>query len=50
MARHIDVHYDQDKFIPDSFHKQILPGTYEYTLSYLIDGEKNGVRAHFLRI
>ena len=37
MARYKDVHYDQDKFIPASFHKQILPGTFEYTLSYLID-------------
>jgi len=34
MARYKDVHYDQDKFIPVSFQKQILPGTFEYTLSY----------------
>jgi len=39
MARYKDVNYDQDKFIPVSFHKQILPGTFEYTLSYLIDHE-----------
>jgi len=39
MARYKDVHYDQDKFIPVSFHKQILPGTFEYTLSYMIDHE-----------
>jgi transposase len=39
MARYKDVHYDQDKFIPVSFHKQILPGTFEYTLSYLVDHE-----------
>jgi transposase len=39
MARYKDVYYDQDKFIPVSFHKQILPGTFEYTLSYLIDHE-----------
>jgi transposase len=39
MARYKDVHYDQDKFIPVSFQKQILPGTFEYTLSYLIDHE-----------
>jgi len=38
MARYKDVHYDQDKFIPVSFQKQILPGTFEYT-SYLIDNE-----------
>ena len=30
---------DRDKFIPVSFHKQILPGRFEYTLSYLIDHE-----------
>ncbi len=39
MARYKDVLYDQDKFIPVSFRKQILPGTFEYTLSYLIDHE-----------
>ena len=39
MARYKDAHYDQDKFIPVSFQKQIIPGTFEYTLSYLIDHE-----------
>ncbi len=39
MARYKDVQYDQDKFIPISFHKQILPGTFEYSLSYLVDHE-----------
>ena len=39
MARYKDVHYDQDKFIPVSFRKQILPGTFEYTLSFLVDHE-----------
>jgi transposase len=39
MAPYKDVHYDQDKFIPVSFSKQILPGTFEYTLSYLIAQE-----------
>lgn len=39
MARYKDVHYDQDKFIPISFQKQILPGTFEHTLNYLIDNE-----------
>src|SRR3972149_3483595 len=39
MARYKDVNYAQDKFIPLSFQKQILPGTFEYTLSYLIDQE-----------
>lgn len=27
------------QFIPVFFEKQILPGTFEYTLSYLIDNE-----------
>jgi len=39
MARYKDVHYDQDKFIPVSFSKQIQPGTFEFTLSYLVDHE-----------
>ncbi len=39
MARYKDVHYEQDKFIPVSFSKQIQPGTFEFTLSYLIDHE-----------
>lgn len=37
MARYKDYCYEQDKFIPLRFSKQILPGTFEYTLSYLID-------------
>lgn len=39
MARYKDYCYEQDKFIPIAFSKQILPGTFEYTLSYLIDHE-----------
>ncbi len=39
MARYKDVNYHQDKFIPVTFSKQILPGTFEYTLSYVIDHE-----------
>ncbi len=39
MARYKDVLYDQDKLIPIAFSKQILPGTFEYTLSYVIDHE-----------
>ncbi|MFQ5932308.1 MAG: IS1182 family transposase [Nitrospiraceae bacterium] len=39
MARYKEYSYDQAKLIPVSFHKQILPGTFEYTLSYLIDHE-----------
>lgn len=39
MARFKDYSYEQGKFIPIHFDKQILPGTFEYTLSYLIDHE-----------
>lgn len=39
MARYKDYCYEQSKFIPVSFDKQIVPGTFEYTLSYLIDHE-----------
>jgi transposase len=37
MARYKDVCYEQDKFIPIRFSSQILPGTFEYTLSYLVE-------------
>lgn len=37
MARFKDYNYDQMKMIPVSFDKQILPGSFEYSLSYLID-------------
>lgn len=37
MARYKDYCYEQDKLIPIAFSKQILPGTFEYTLNYLID-------------
>jgi transposase len=39
MARYKEYDYRQGKFIPISFDKQILPGTFEYTLNYLIDHE-----------
>ena len=39
MARYKDVDYTQGKFIPIHFDKQILPGTFEYTLHYLINNE-----------
>lgn len=39
MARYKDYCYEQAKFIPVSFEKQILPGTFEYTLNRLIDQE-----------
>lgn len=39
MARYKEYDYSQGKFIPVYFDKQILPGTFEYTLYYLIDNE-----------
>jgi transposase len=39
MARYKEYDYRQGKFLPISFDKQILPGTFEYTLNYLIDNE-----------
>lgn len=39
MARYKDYDYSQSKLIPISFRDQILPGTFEYTLNYLIDHE-----------
>ena len=39
MARYKEYDYRQGKLIPISFDKQILPGTFEYTLNYLIDNE-----------
>ena len=39
MARYKDYSYEQTKLIPIAFSQQILPGTFEYTLNYLIDSE-----------
>ena len=39
MARYKDYDYKQTKLIPVSFSEQILPGTFEYTLNYLVDNE-----------
>jgi hypothetical protein len=39
MARYKEYSYDQIKLILISFERQILPGTFEYTLNYLIDHE-----------
>ena len=39
MARYKEYDYDQMKMIPISFDRQILPGSFEYSLSYLIDHE-----------
>lgn len=41
MARYKNVNYDQVKLLPVSYAQQILPGTFEYTLSYVIDHELN---------
>src|SRR5512147_672005 len=39
MGRYKDYNYDQMKMLPISFDRQILPGSFEYSLSYLIDHE-----------
>ena len=41
MARYKEYDYSQGKFIPVHFDKQIIPGTFEHTLHYLIDNELN---------
>ena len=37
MARYKHYDYSQTKLLPVSYARQILPGTFEYTLSFLID-------------
>jgi transposase len=39
MARYKDYDYSQGKFIPIHFDRQILAGTFEYSLHYLIGNE-----------
>lgn len=39
MARYKEYDYSQGKFIPIHFDKQIIPGTFEHTLHFLIDNE-----------
>jgi hypothetical protein len=39
MARYKEYSYEQGKLIPIHFEDQILPGTFEYTINYLIDNE-----------
>ena len=39
MARYKPYSYAQGKFIPVHFKKQILPGSFEYTLNHLIENE-----------
>jgi hypothetical protein len=39
MARYKEYDYSQGKVIPIHFDTQILSGTFEYSLHYLIDNE-----------
>lgn len=39
MARYRYVNYEQMELIPVSFEEQIIPGTFEYTLSFLVDNK-----------
>lgn len=39
MAKYKPYDYDQSKLLPIHFHEQILPGSFEHTLTYLIDDE-----------
>lgn len=39
MAKYKDYSYDQGVFLPVFFDKQILPGTFEYCLNYLVDNK-----------
>lgn len=39
MARYKSYSYAQGKFIPVHFEKQILPGTFEYSLNHLVNHE-----------
>jgi transposase/C4-type Zn-finger protein len=39
MPRFMEYDYGQTKLLPVSFERQILPGTFEYTLAYLVDNE-----------
>lgn len=39
MARYKPVDYAQGQFIPIAFEQQILPGTFEHALSYIVDNK-----------
>lgn len=39
MARYKPYSYAQGKFVPVHFEKQIIPGTFEYSLNHLVDHE-----------
>lgn len=41
MARYKSYSYEQAMFIPVHFQKQILPGSFEYALNYIVDNELN---------
>jgi hypothetical protein len=41
MAKYKPYSYDQGQFIPVFFSKQILPGTFEFALTQLIDNKLN---------
>ena len=49
MARYKDYDDSQTKMIPISFSQQILPHTFEYTLSYLVDHELDLFRSALLQ-
>lgn len=63
MAKYKHYSYDEQILIPVNLHKQIMPGTFEYTLNTLIDkkldlsifndrykNDKEGARAYDPRI
>jgi len=39
MACYKDYNYDQSKLLPINFSEQILPGSFEYTVNYLVENE-----------
>lgn len=39
MARYKNYSYEQAMFIPINFSKQIIPGTFEHALNYIVDNE-----------
>jgi len=39
MPRYKDYNYKQTKLLPINFSEQILPGSFEHTLNYLVDNE-----------
>ncbi len=41
MARYREYCYEQSRLLPVSLKQQIQPGTFEYTINYLIDKQIN---------